>query len=227
MSRYIRPDVTGATVCFTVNLARRGNDLLVREVDRLREAVRMTRLDHPFGIVAWVVLPDHVHCIWQMPAGDRDFGTRWRLIKARFSRGLPMGQRRESHAARGERGVWQRRFWEYHVRDDADLARFIRYCWINPVKHGLVEDPKEWPFCRFIGICRTPEWQCRVRDFTHQGAGRQKERCVQCAHPTAIWVIHCYPSQKIGKQLALKLLCLFPSHPLQRFLTADRMSLQE
>ena len=146
MSRYIRPNVTGATVFFTMALAERGDDLLVREVDRLREAVRQTKQDHLFGIEAWVVLPDHIHCIWQLPAGDRDYGMRWRLIKARFSHGLPEGQRRASHVARGERGIWQRRFWEHHVRDDAELARLIRYCWINPVKHGLVTRPEDWPF---------------------------------------------------------------------------------
>lgn len=146
MSRYIRPEVTGATVFFTVTLSQRGDDLLVREVERLREAVRLTRRERPFEIVAWVVLPDHVHCIWQMPAGDRDYGTRWRIIKARFSRGLPIGVQRASHAARAERGIWQRRFWEHHVRDAADLARLVRYCWFNPVKHGLVTRPEDWPF---------------------------------------------------------------------------------
>lgn len=85
MSRYIRPKVSGAHVFFTVNLADCGRDLLVREVELLRDAVRRTRAERPFGIEAWVVLPDHLHCIWQMPAGDRDYGRRWGAIKARFT----------------------------------------------------------------------------------------------------------------------------------------------
>ncbi|WP_417210801.1 REP-associated tyrosine transposase [Antarctobacter sp.] len=146
MSRYLRPKVSGACVFFTVNLADRRHDLLVREIDLLREAVRRTRAERPFGIEAWVVLPDHLHCIWQMPTGDRDYGTRWRLIKSRFSRDLPKGLTRASHDRRQERGLWQRRFWEHHIRDEADFAAHLRYCWMNPVKHGLVDHPEDWPF---------------------------------------------------------------------------------
>ncbi len=85
MSCYIRPNVTGARVFFTVGLARRGSWLLVDEVDRLREAVRVTRAERPFGVDAFVVLPDHIHAVWTVPPGDRDYGTRWGAIKARFS----------------------------------------------------------------------------------------------------------------------------------------------
>ena len=146
MSNYHRPRVTGASVFFTVALQDRGTSLLCDEVQRLREAVAVTKAERPFGIEAWVVLPDHMHCIWTLPAGDKDYGTRWRSIKARFSRGLPKGHLRPSHQARNERGIWQRRFWEHHIRDEADMNAHIRYCWINPVKHGLVENPKDWPF---------------------------------------------------------------------------------
>ena len=85
MPNYLRPKVTGSTVFFTVALARRGDDLLVREVDRLREAVRVTMQGRPFAIEAWVVLPDHLHAVWTLPEGDRDYSTRWGAIKARFS----------------------------------------------------------------------------------------------------------------------------------------------
>ena len=146
MPRYIRPRCPGATIFFTVALAQRGSHLLVAEVERLRQAVRDTRAERPFGIEAWVALPDHLHCIWRMPEGDADYATRWRLIKARFSRGVEAGPRRASHVARGERAVWQRRCWEHHIRDEADLAAHLRYCWFNPVKHGLVERPEDWAF---------------------------------------------------------------------------------
>ena len=92
------------------------------------------------------MLPDHLHCVWTLPAGDADFPTRWRLIKTRFSRGLPPGLRRESHVSRHERGVWQRRYWERHLRDDADVAAHIRYCWFNPVKHGFAARAEAWPY---------------------------------------------------------------------------------
>jgi putative transposase len=89
MSAYIRPKRTGATVFFTVNLAVRGTDLLVREIEVLRHAVRVTLNERPVTIEAWVVLPDYMQCVWTLPEGDLDFTNRWRVIKARFSRAMP------------------------------------------------------------------------------------------------------------------------------------------
>lgn len=126
MSRYRRPQIAAASVFFTVALADRQSRLLVEEVARLRWAVAATRMDRPFGIVAWVVQPDHMHCVWTLPANDPDFSARWRLIKARFSRGLPEGHLRNRHVARQERGIWQRRFWEHHIRDQDDMDAHLR-----------------------------------------------------------------------------------------------------
>ena len=149
MSRYLRPRLPGVPVFFTVALARRGGRLLVDHIGLLREAVRLTRAERPFHIDAWVVLPDHLHCIWRLPEGNCDYSTRWRLIKARFSRGLPIGPLRNSHIARKERGIWQRRIWEHHIRDDADFAAHMHYCWWNPVKHGFVTQPENWPYSSY------------------------------------------------------------------------------
>jgi putative transposase len=94
-----------------------------------------------------VVLPDHLHAVWTLPEADSDFSTRWRLIKSRFSRALgATGHRSASMLAKNERGIWQRRFWEHHIRDEADFAAHVRYCWGNPVKHGLVERAVDWPY---------------------------------------------------------------------------------
>ena len=146
MPNYIRPKVAGSTVFFTVVLAQRGGDLLVREVGRFREAVAVTLRERPVEIAAWVVLPDHLHAVWTMPEGDRDYSRRWGAIKARFSMGLDAGRLRASHEVRREKGIWQRRFWEHHIRDDDDFAAHVRYCHINPVKHGFVERPEDWPY---------------------------------------------------------------------------------
>ena len=149
MSNYLRPKRLGATIFFTVNLAQRGSDLLTREVAVLRNAVRQTKAERPFTIDAWVVLPDHLHAVWTMPDGDQDFTTRWSIIKARFSRAMPQIDRRSSHIARREHGLWQRRFWEQHMRSDQDRAAAINYCWLNPVKHGFVADPADWPYSSY------------------------------------------------------------------------------
>jgi putative transposase len=181
MSAYIRPRVPGASVCFTVALADRGAWTLVDHVEVLREAVRVTKAERRFRIDAWVVLPDHMHCVWTLPEGDADYSGRMAAIKARFTRAVASHRRvgfhptmardlgaearvvgvdggvephhtidgrprSKSKMAKGDGRVWQRRFWEHHIRGDEAFAACIRYCWINPVKHGLVEHPKDWPY---------------------------------------------------------------------------------
>lgn len=112
MPNYRRAYHPGGTYFFTVNLLERGdNDLLTRHINLLRDAVRTVRRKHPFTIHGWVVLPDHLHCIIQLPDDDADFSLRWRLIKQRFSRSLPLTEQRSTtRIRRGERGIWQRRF---------------------------------------------------------------------------------------------------------------------
>ena len=149
MSNYLRPRIPGAAVFFTVALAARGTDTLTCHIETLRHAVRQTRSERPFHINAWVVLPDHMHCVWTLPEGDSDFSTRMGAIKARFSKTQGAGNIRASQVMRREKGIWQRRFWEHHIRDEDDLISHIQYCWHNPVKHGLVEHPKDWPFSSY------------------------------------------------------------------------------
>lgn len=154
MSFYRRPKASGASIFFTVNLADRNSDLLVRGVSALRNAVRQTRSDRPFHIDAFVVLPDHLHCVWTLPAGDSDSSVRWGAIKSRFTRAVKAGiedvgcnptlPRSASKVRKGDAGIWQRRFWEHHIRDQADFDAHVRYCWINPVKHGYVARPQDW-----------------------------------------------------------------------------------
>ena len=135
--------VPGGCYFFTVNLLERhGNALLVARIDLLRDAVQRVRRARPFAIDAWVVLPDHIHTAWSLPPGDDDFSTRWRLIKNFFARGLPRTERLSRvHQAGGERGIWQRRFWEHTIRDDEDYAAHIDYVHFNPVKHGPGHTP--------------------------------------------------------------------------------------
>ena len=133
---------------FTVALNQAGDDLLVLEIERLRQAVRLTRAERPFKIAAWVVLPDHLHTIWTLPAGDDDATARWRRIKTRFSTSLgqAIGQSRRSCRMRG---VWQRGFWHHRIGDAVDLALHMRSCQMDPVRHGLVDDPAAWPYSSF------------------------------------------------------------------------------
>ena len=150
MPEYRRHRVPGGTYFFTVAVADRRSDLLVREIAALRAAVGRTRLLYPFHIDAWVVLPDHMHAVWTLPDGDAGYSLRWTLIKRWFSAAIPPGERRsESRVAKGERGIWQRRFWEHTVRDEDDFARHVDYVHFNPVKHGLAARAIDWPFSSF------------------------------------------------------------------------------
>jgi REP-associated tyrosine transposase len=97
-----------------------------------------------------VALPDHIHAIWTLPPDDADFSLRWRLIKIGFSKAVPRTEwRGPVRMARGERAVWQRRFWEHLIRDEEDFRRHVEYCYINPVRHGLVARVRDWPHSSF------------------------------------------------------------------------------
>jgi putative transposase len=150
MPRYRRAHVPGGLFFFTVVLADRSSDLLVRHVDRLRRIYGSVRERHPFETVAVCILPDHLHALWSLPQGDTDFSLRWSLIKSGFSRGLPgYTPRNSSKIIRRERRIWQRRYWEHAIRDDADLERHVDYVHFNPVKHGHVSQVCDWPYSSF------------------------------------------------------------------------------
>jgi putative transposase len=143
--RYRRADAAGGTYFFTVNLADRQSDLLVRQWNDLREVIFEVRQAHPFSIIAMVVLPDHLHAIWRLPEEDADFPLRWSLIKSGFSRRQAAGERiRPSRKAKRERGIWQPRYWEHQIRDDADLERHVDSIHFNPVKHNSVAHAADW-----------------------------------------------------------------------------------
>jgi putative transposase len=156
MTGYRRAYVPGATWFFTVNLAqRRGNHLLLEHLLSLRAAFDGVKTRHPFRMDAVVILPDHLHCIWTLPEGDADFSLRWNLIKGNFSRLMKRWERiSASREKRRERGIWQRRFWEHLIRDQEDFNRHADYIHWNPVKHGLVKQPVDWPHSSFHDYVR-------------------------------------------------------------------------
>ena len=121
----------------------------------LGEIIDETRAKMPFGIDAWVLMPDHLHCIWTLPAGDSDYSKRWGLIKATYTKRVGKtlaGDGQEESASRlkhRERVVWQRRFWEHRIRGEKDYEMHCDYIHYNPVKHGFVSAPKDWAYSTF------------------------------------------------------------------------------
>jgi len=138
MADYRRLRVAGGTYFFTVVTAGRRPWLGPEEARNIfRRAYRRVARELPLETVAAVVLPDHVHCIWRLPAGDADFSNRWRKIKRLSTNAL---------VATGLHGpFWQPRFWEHVIRDETDLAHHVDYIHYNPVRHGLVARPIDWP----------------------------------------------------------------------------------
>lgn len=155
MPNYRRCYVPGGTYFFTVVTHSRRN-FLTDELPRkwLRDAIDKERGKRPFHVVAWVLLPDHMHAVWTLPAGDASYSLRWQKIKEEFTRkfiasGGEDGVRNRSRRRRQERSVWQRRFWEHTIEDEDDLERCVDYTHWNPVKHGLVTRVRDWPWSTF------------------------------------------------------------------------------
>ena len=147
MTDYRRNFVKGGSYFFTVALADRSQGLLVDHIEVLRDAFRHVKAEYPISLDAVVIL---LHCIWTLPDGDANYPERWRRIKAAFSHRLPdCNPRSTSKILKGERGIWQRRYWEHTLRDEADWQRHMDYIHYNPVKHKYVGQVADWPHSTF------------------------------------------------------------------------------
>ena len=145
MPNYIRSYQKGGTFFFTLVTHNRQpffNHPIVRKA--LRESIILVRNELPFIIKAWCLLPDHLHAIWLLPENDTDYSKRWGRIKATTTKRLKHSKFQFMH-----KSIWQSRFWEHQIRDENDLNVHIDYVHINPVKHGLVKTPNDWPFSTF------------------------------------------------------------------------------
>ncbi|SFN96691.1 putative transposase [Formivibrio citricus] len=149
MVLYRRNYVPGGTYFFTATLRNRQSDCLTRHIDALRAAFAEVKRQKPFHIDAIVVLPEHLHTIWTLPEDDADYSGRWQAIKSAFVRKI----RKEGEAllldGKGNALLWQSRFWEHTIHDEADYARHVDYIHFNPVKHGHAQHVADWPYSSF------------------------------------------------------------------------------
>lgn len=186
MSDYRRYFVAGGTYFFTiVTYQRRSLFADSQNVQRLRAALSTIKVEMPFDINAAVVLPDHVHFLWTLPPGDKNYSKRLGRMKVEFTRSLrgagalplTVSVSRKKHH---ESDVWQRRFWEHTIEDEHDFDRHFDYIHYNPVKHGLAKCPHEWEATSFHywvkkGVCdrhwgcNCGERRCPVMDFSDIG----------------------------------------------------------
>jgi len=180
MPNYRRPNVSGGTY-FITQVTYQRDSWLCSDIGRkaLREAIEKVKEKYPFCIDAFVLLPDHFHCLWTLPPDDQDLSVRLRLIKTYVTKhyGQELGVNRavsQSRQKRGESNLWQRRFWEHLIRDERDFELHCDYIHDNPVGHGLCENPQNWEYSsvhRFIaqGIY-PPDWGSDGRKEKPQGS---------------------------------------------------------
>ncbi len=152
MMKYRRYFELGGTYFFTLvtyhrkNIFSNKNHILL-----FIESLNNTRLKHPFDLLAYIILPDHIHMIWKLPENDDDFPLRIRLVKSNFSRkytGFELPQS-TSRSHKKERMIWQRRYWEHYIRNENDLKNHTEYIFYNPVKHGYTISPYDWKYGNF------------------------------------------------------------------------------
>ncbi|HHO68580.1 MAG TPA: transposase [Gammaproteobacteria bacterium] len=171
MPDHRRARTPGGRYFFTLTLQHRRRELLTRHIGNIYTAIGKVLATRPVSMDALVILPDHLHTLWTLPTGDDDYPTRWALIKGLFSRSLPRGRGagRGGRRRKGERNIWQRRFWEQEIRNDKDYRLHFDYIHIDPVKHGLVARVADWPwssFHKYVADGVYPEdWAGDGRDY--------------------------------------------------------------
>jgi len=149
MVAYRRARVPGACYFLTLALKDRRGHLLVEHIEALRQALREAQYRRPFRLPALVVLPDQLHMLMSLPAGDADYSARVRSFKAAFVRQLIARGVAVGFNTRHEADVWQGRFWEHLIRDERDYAAHVDYIHANPLKHGHVGQVRDWPHSSF------------------------------------------------------------------------------
>lgn len=160
--QYRRRLLPGGTYFFTVvTFARRPFLCEPENIELLRHSFRTVKARHPFAIKAFVLLPNHMHCIWTLPPGDDRYPMRWNLIKNAFSKNVDekwLKKPSDTRQCKREKAVWQRRYWEHTIRNEDDFIRHIEYIHYNPVKHGLVQAPRQWEHSSFHKFVRQEKY---------------------------------------------------------------------
>ncbi len=155
MANYIRSYTRGASYFFTLVTHNRrkifcNKDFLIA----FRISIKQVQANYPFKIIAWVQLPDHLHCIWEIEDKGTNYSQCWSQIKRNTTKlcpqyHLPMDEMSYSQVSRNEKGIFQRRFFEHQIRNNMDFKNHIDYLHYNPVKHGFVNNVKDWQYSTF------------------------------------------------------------------------------
>ena len=139
--------LAGSRYFFTLNVVARSGDVLVRHWELLRQSLHAVAEQHPFSILAMVILPEHLHCLLELPAEDNDYAVRWKLVQNEFASRLSKKEfLSRSRLHRRERGIWQRQYKEHKIANDIEFIYAMAYIRHDPVKHAYVTHPQDWPY---------------------------------------------------------------------------------
>jgi putative transposase len=145
MSKLLRYFAPGQ-YCFITTVTANRLPILNQHAELLARAVQKTREKSRFAVIAWVVLPDHIHAVLHTPHGDTSRIVQ--QVKLSFSL--------QYQRLTGRTGpIWQHRYWDHIVRSDEDMRRHIDYIHYNPVKHGLTDSPDKWVLSSFQRYLRS------------------------------------------------------------------------
>ncbi len=182
MPQYIRSYTEGATYFFTLVSYNRRKILCENDfLKAFKNSIKLIQQQYPFEIIAWVQLPDHLHCIWQMPENDANYSMRWSQIKRLTTQAcpqyhLPIAKLSQSKINRNERGVWQRRFSEHQINSEANFIKHMDYIHYNPMKHGLVDKVSDWNYSSFHRYVRqgiySADWGDNLIKFSESFSAR-------------------------------------------------------
>jgi len=132
----------------SVTYARR--PILLEHADLISAAINATKKRVDFDLIAWVVLPDHIHLV--LDPLTSDLSGILKRIKQSFSMNY---RKRTGYSGR----VWQLRFWDHIIRNQDDMNTHLDYTHYNPVKHGLVDDPLRYPHSSIHRFAREGYYQ--------------------------------------------------------------------
>ena len=152
MSNYRRAFQENSYVFITMVTHKR-NPILIQNIEKLRSSYKKVKEKFEFEMFGIVVLPDHIHMIIK-PENIKEYPIIIKSIKAYFSRtidekNIEKIKLTKSKIKKKEKGVWQRRYWEYTIRDEDDLYKHLDYIHWNPVKHGYIENVRDWKYSSF------------------------------------------------------------------------------
>ena len=151
MSNYKRYFQNLTNPVFITFVTYKRRKIIIQNIDIFRNSFMYAKNKFNFEIIAISVLKEHCHMIISA-LNPNDIPQIIRTIKYNFSVNIPQDfickDISNSAIKRGEKGIWQRRYYDHIIRNEEDLNKHIDYIHFNSMKHYQIA-PKDWEFSSF------------------------------------------------------------------------------